>query len=152
MHITLRCIGKIDKSSPEQQLIDRYKTRISWPITILEYEVKKNLPEDKKKEAEGLLLLQDLPKNNKTIVLDERGKSPSTTELAKLSSKWNEQGVNKFTFLIGGAAGHSPLVQEAADYTLSFGPMTWPHMLVRAMLIEQLYRLHTLSSGHPYHK
>lgn len=152
MHIHIRCIGKIDKSSPEQMLVDRYKTRISWPITIREHEIKKNLPDEHRKEAESLLLLENLPKHGKVIVLDERGKTPTTTEFAKVISHFQEQGISEFTFLIGGAAGHGNAVRKRADYTLSLGSMTWPHMLVRSMLIEQLYRLYTISLGHPYHK
>lgn len=130
----------------------RYKTRLPWPVTIREYDVKKNLPDDKRKEAESLLLLESLPKHAAVIALDERGKAPSTAEFAKTIARWNDQGISDLVFLIGGAAGHGTAVLQRADYTLSLGAMTWPHLLVRPMLIEQLYRIFTLSSGHPYHK
>lgn len=152
MKITLHCIGKMDKSSPEHHIIDRYKTRLPWIITIREYEVKKNLPEDRRKEAESLLLLESLPKHAAIIALDERGKNPSTAEFAKTVARWNDQGIHELVFLIGGASGHGSAALARSDYTLSLGSMTWPHLLVRAMLIEQLYRIFTLSSGHPYHK
>jgi 23S rRNA (pseudouridine1915-N3)-methyltransferase len=152
MRITLHCIGKIDKSSPELALIERYKARIPWLITIKEFDLKKNLPDEQRKEAESLLLLSDIPKNNKIILLDERGKTPSTVVCSHVIKRFQEQGYSEFTFLIGGAAGHGTTAKQQADYTLSLGAMTWPHMLVRSMLIEQIYRLYTLSTGHPYHK
>ena len=152
MKISIHCIGKIDTASPEHSIIERYKTRLPWPLTIREYDIKKNLPDDKRKEAESLLLLESLPKQSRIITLDERGKTPTTADFAKTIARWADQGSSELTFLIGGASGHGKPALERADYTLSLGAMTWPHMLVRAMLVEQLYRIFTLSSGHPYHK
>ena len=83
---------------------------------------------------------------------DEKGKDLTSLELSKRLSDWTAQGYNPISFLIGGARGHGVAVKERADFVLSIGKMTWPHMLVRAMLAEKLYRAWSIDAGHPYHR
>ena len=104
------------------------------------------------KEAESSLLLSSIPQGGKIIALDERGKTPSSREFADILGKWMDEGVQSISFLIGGANGHAEKVRTQADYKLSFGRMTLPHMLARVVLVEQIYRAKTILDGHPYHK
>jgi 23S rRNA (pseudouridine1915-N3)-methyltransferase len=86
------------------------------------------------------------------VVLDERGKAEASAAFAARLGAWRDDGVRNVAFLIGGADGHDARVRKRADAILSFGAMTWPHLLVRAMLAEQLYRAHSILAGHPYHR
>jgi len=146
MKIIIAAVGKM-KAGPEKTLADSYLKRIPWNITIKEIEEKKNLSGEKLKSTEGKLLLAASEKT-KRIVLDERGDVLSSIAFAR---KINSFG-GPVSFLIGGAEGHGDEVRSNADFLLSLGKMTWPHMLARAMLAEQIYRAHTILSGHPYHK
>ena len=86
------------------------------------------------------------------IALDERGKNLTSADLARKLGQWRDEGRADVAFLIGGADGHGPGVKERADLVLSLGAMTWPHMLVRALLAEQLFRAQCILEGHPYHR
>jgi 23S rRNA (pseudouridine1915-N3)-methyltransferase len=86
------------------------------------------------------------------VLLDERGKALPSIELASKLEKWRDSGVRECRFLIGAAEGHEEGERAAADLLLSFGPATWPHLMVRAMLMEQLYRATSWLAGHPYHR
>lgn len=136
LHVVAR--GKIGRS-PEAELVDRYLKRIAWPTKITE------LPERGGKTA-------DLPPNSVTIVLDERGQALSSMELAKKLEAWRDGGKREARFLIGAHGGHDEERRWAADLLLSFGPATWPHLLVRAMLAEQLFRATSILANHPYHR
>ena len=136
LHIIAR--GKIGRS-PEAELTDRYLKRIPWPTKITE------LP-----DRGGLL--PDTPPNCVTVVLDERGKSLSSMEFAKKVGNWRDGGKREARFLIGAADGHEEELRRKADLLLSFGPATWPHLMVRAMLAEQLFRASSILSNHPYHR
>jgi 23S rRNA (pseudouridine1915-N3)-methyltransferase len=135
LHIIAR--GKIGRS-PEADLVERYLKRIAWPTKVTE------LPDrgGKVPEATGAV----------TVVLDERGKALSSTELAKMLERWRDGGKREARFLIGAADGHEEEQRNAADLLLSFGPATWPHLLVRAMLAEQLFRATSILANHPYHR
>ncbi|MBQ8251245.1 MAG: 23S rRNA (pseudouridine(1915)-N(3))-methyltransferase RlmH [Alphaproteobacteria bacterium] len=152
MQITISAIGKLKKNTPEDVLIQDYLKKTKWPVVIKEFEEKKTLTVDQLKEAESNLLLSSVPQGGKIIALDERGKTPSSREFAELIGKWLDDGVQSISFLIGGANGHSEKLREQADYKLSFGRMTLPHMLARVVLAEQIYRAKTILDGHPYHK
>jgi 23S rRNA (pseudouridine1915-N3)-methyltransferase len=89
---------------------------------------------------------------SRTTVLDERGESLSSEAFAALLGRWRDAGVREARFLIGPPAGHAAATRATADHCLAFGPATWPHLLVRAMLAEQLYRAVTILHGHPYHR
>jgi 23S rRNA (pseudouridine1915-N3)-methyltransferase len=88
----------------------------------------------------------------RTILLDERGKAMSSEDFAALLGRWREDGVREARFMVGAADGHSDDERAAADLLLAFGPATWPHLMARAMLMEQLYRATTILVGHPYHR
>ena len=136
LHIVAR--GKIGRS-PEAELVDRYLKRISWPTKVTE------LPDKGGK-------LHDLPPNSVSIVLDERGTALSSSELARKLEAWREGGKREARFLIGAADGHDDEQRRSADLLLSFGSSTWPHLLARAMLAEQLFRATSILANHPYHR
>jgi 23S rRNA (pseudouridine1915-N3)-methyltransferase len=93
-----------------------------------------------------------LPKGARLIALDERGKTLASGDFAALLGRWRDEGLGELAFAIGGAGGLDASLREAAALTLSFGPMTWPHLLTRALLAEQLYRAQSILTGHPYHR
>lgn len=136
LHIVAR--GKIGRS-PEAELVDRYLKRIQWPTRLTE------LPERGGR-------VDELPPNSVQIVLDERGSALTSTELARTLEKWRDDGKREARFLIGAADGHDEGQRRSADLLLSFGPATWPHLLVRAMLAEQLFRAVSILANHPYHR
>ena len=136
LHIVAR--GKIGRS-PEADLVKRYLKRINWPTELTE------LPDRGGK-------LPDLPTNSVSIVLDERGESVSSVELAKRLGDWRDNGKREARFLIGAADGHDDDARSQADLLLSFGAATWPHLLARAMLAEQLFRATSILANHPYHR
>ena len=136
LHIVAR--GKIGRS-PEAELVDRYLKRIAWPAKLTE------LPDRGGK-------IPDLPQGSVTIALDERGQALTSVELAKKLEAWRDGGKREARFLIGAADGHEDAQRRSADLLLSFGPATWPHLLVRAMLAEQLFRATSILANHPYHR
>lgn len=136
LHIIAR--GKIGRS-PENELTDRYLKRISWPTKVTE------LPDRGGQMPEAAA-------NAITVVLDERGKALSSMDLAKKLEGWRDTGRREVRFLIGAADGHEEALRTGADLLLSFGPATWPHMLARAMLAEQLFRATSILANHPYHR
>ena len=136
MHIVAR--GKIGRS-PEAELVDRYLKRINWPTKVTE------LP-----DRGGSL--PALPSNSISIVLDEKGQALSSMELAQKLEIWRDAGKREARFLIGAADGHDDDARAAADLLLSFGKATWPHLLTRAMLAEQLFRATSILANHPYHR
>ena len=136
LHIVAR--GKIGRS-PEAELTDRYLKRISWPTKVTE------LP-DRGGELPGAAA------NAVTVVLDERGKPLTSMDFAKKLEGWRDTGRREARFLIGAADGHDEALRDGADLLLSFGPATWPHMLARAMLAEQLFRATSILANHPYHR
>ena len=136
LHIVAR--GKIGRS-PEAELVERYLKRISWPTKVTE------LPDRGGK-------VPDAGSASVEVVLDEKGQLLSSTELAKKLERWRDDGEREARFLIGAADGHSEADRAEADLLLSFGPATWPHLLVRAMLAEQLFRATSILANHPYHR
>lgn len=145
MKVTILAIGKCKKSSPEALLIGEYLKRSSWQITIKEQD-------NSNQQDEAKFLTQNIPHGAKVIVLDERGENIKSTELASKIANWQLNGVSELCFLIGGADGHLPSTRDRADLVLSFGKLTLPHMLMRVVLTEQIYRLQTIIAGHPYHR
>jgi 23S rRNA (pseudouridine1915-N3)-methyltransferase len=151
MKIVLLCMGAL-KTGPEKALLDQYQARITWPFVIKEFVCRKTGTPEQMKNWEGELLLQALESDSIVIGLDERGKSPTSPEFAKLLDDYRIQSVKTVTFVIGGAEGLSDQVKKRCHHMISFGHMTWPHMLVRGMLAEQIYRAQQIISGHPYHR
>ena len=136
LHVIAR--GKIGRSA-ESELVDRYAKRVTWPMKWTE------LP-----DTGGTVPAPLTPA--KQVLLDERGKQMSSEAFAKLLERWRDDGMREARFLIGAADGHGDAAREEADLLLGFGPMTWPHLMVRAMLAEQLWRATSILSGHPYHR
>lgn len=132
------CRGKIGPS-PEAQLVERYSKRITWPFRLTE------LP-----ESGGRTPALQTPA--RVIALDERGKALSSGEFAAILGRWRDDGIREARFEIGAADGHGEHNRQQADLLLGFGPMTWPHLLARAMLAEQLWRATSILAGHPYHR
>ncbi len=118
------------------------------PVAEIEVEDKKNLG----MAAEAVLLERAIPTGALIATLDERGKVISSPEFADHLAKWRDGGRQDVAFVIGGADGIDPSLRAKADFSLSFGQMVWPHMLVRVMLAEQLYRAATILGGSPYHR
>lgn len=122
-----------------------YSRRLQWSLTLHELDIKKPTEEESK-------ILDRLDKQSFVFALDERGKSLSSTAFAGKIDDLTAGGISKLQFIIGGADGLSDTIRQRSDFLLSFGIQTWPHMLVRIMLIEQIYRAQQILAGHPYHR
>ena len=153
MRITILSIGKFN-SSPHKAVFENYSKRLKWKIELRELELKnsQNMSIDKAKEGEGDLILKALRPSSKLILLDERGKQFASRDFAKLISNYGVDGESDLTFVIGGADGLSQELLKKNHLKISFGLMTLPHLMVRSVLAEQLYRAHTIIDGHPYHR
>ena len=136
LHVIAR--GKIARS-PEAELVARYEKRLTWPVKFTE------LPETGGR-------IPDAQAPLRTVLLDERGKDLSSERLAEILGRWRDDGIREARFVLGAADGHSEGARAEADLLLAFGKATWPHLLARAMLAEQLYRATTIIAGHPYHR
>jgi 23S rRNA (pseudouridine1915-N3)-methyltransferase len=150
MRLTIIAVGR-HKAGPLKALQEFYAERIRWPLTIREVEERRKLPPAELKAREGELILGALPKDAGLIALDGRGKSLSSSDFANRLATWRDADAN-LAFVIGGADGLTDAVLNQATLTLSLGAMTWPHLLVRGMLLEQLYRAQQILAGHPYHR
>ena len=122
------------------------------PLILKEVTLRKALPANEAREQEGALLLAALPQRCVVVALDERGEAVDSAAFAAHLGRWRDAGAADLAFLIGGADGLSDAARARADWVLGFGRMTWPHMLIRVMLAEQLYRARTILEGHPYHR
>ncbi|MCA0930484.1 23S rRNA (pseudouridine(1915)-N(3))-methyltransferase RlmH [Ruegeria profundi] len=155
MRISICAVGRL-RAGPEKTLLDDYLTRFDrtgrslglGPARVVEVEDKKNTG----MSAEAALLRKSLPKGAVTCTLDERGRVMSSPEFAEKLGGWRDAGRQDLALIIGGADGIDPDLRAEADFSISFGAMVWPHMLVRVMLAEQLYRAATILSGGPYHR
>ncbi len=145
MKATILAIGKCKKNSPEAAIITEYAKRSGWQIIVKEQD--NSNPTD-----EAAFLTAHIPHGAKVIVLDERGENLKSTELAAKIAGWQLNGTSEICFLIGGADGHLQSTRDRADLILAFGRLTLPHMLMRAVLAEQIYRIQTIIAGHPYHR
>jgi 23S rRNA (pseudouridine1915-N3)-methyltransferase len=150
LRILIAAVGRA-RAGPHLELQRLYAERLTWPLDIREVEERRKLSAPERKTREGELLLAALPDRALVVALDERGKNVSSADFAKLIAKW-QSAAPTIAFLIGGADGHGEPVRARADYLLALGAMTWPHLLVRAMLCEQLYRAQQILAGHPYHR
>lgn len=154
MHVC--AVGRIRADQPERAIFEDYHMRFNRtgkPLALgplFETEV-----EDKKgggMEAEAELLTRAVPAGALLVTMDERGKVMSSPEFAAQLARWRDEGRQDVAFVIGGADGIAPGLRDRAAFSISFGRMVWPHMLVRVMLAEQLYRAATILSGGPYHR
>jgi 23S rRNA (pseudouridine1915-N3)-methyltransferase len=151
VRVHLIAVGKL-KSGPHEALARHYAERLTLPITLRDVEEKRPLPPAELKAREGALLLAALPKGATSVALDERGKTLTSDAFAARLGRWRDGGVADLAFLIGGVEGLAETVRQQAELVLSLGPMTWPHLLARGMLLEQLYRAQQILAGHPYHR
>jgi 23S rRNA (pseudouridine1915-N3)-methyltransferase len=149
--ITVVAVGRL-KAGPLKELCDEFRRRIPLPLAIREVEERRPISGDERKTREGELILKELPKGALAVALDERGKSYESAGFARQFAAWRQQSGDNLAFIVGGADGLAPAVLENAAARLAFGTMTWPHLLARAMLLEQIYRAHTILTGHPYHR
>ncbi|MDP2619049.1 MAG: 23S rRNA (pseudouridine(1915)-N(3))-methyltransferase RlmH [Hyphomicrobiales bacterium] len=159
MRVIVAAIGRARKGA-ERELVDRYVDRarrsgralgFSGP-DIVELDEGREATQTLRRKSEGQKLIAAVPAGVGKVVLDEAGRALSTRELSALLASWRDDGVSGAAFLIGGPDGHGAGVKRAADLVLSLGAMTWPHLLVRAMIVEQIYRAMTILAGHPYHR
>ena len=154
MRLTIAAVGRL-RAGPEADLVSDYLDRTNrtgrnlglGPVTVREVEAKKS-----SMAAEAALLEKAIAPNSILCTLDERGKVISSPDFANLLAEWRDHGQSDVTFLIGGADGIDPTLRARADKSISFGKMVWPHMLVRVMLAEQLYRATSILAGSPYHR
>lgn len=154
MHVC--AVGRIRADQPERAIFEDYHMRFNRtgkPLALgplFETEV-----EDKKgggMEAEAELLARAVPAGALLVTMDERGKVMSSPEFSAQLARWRDEGRQDVAFVIGGADGIAPGLRDRAAFSISFGRMVWPHMLVRVMLVEQLYRAATILGGGPYHR
>ncbi len=155
MRIHICAVGRLALRTPEAALISDYVMRADrtgralalGPVTVHEVEAKKpGMP------AEAEALRRVIPERATVVVLDERGHLLSSPDLALRIEGWRDAGAQDLALVIGGADGTDPGLRDAAALTLSLGRMVWPHMLVRVMLAEQIYRATSILAGGPYHR
>lgn len=155
MKIRIIAFGRA-KAGPEKTLIETYAQRLTWPSEIVELEAKKGISGAELMAAEAGLIEKALNAKSGAhriiIALDERGQNLKSRDFAERITTLGNQGYSELTFVIGGADGLAPAIREKAGLLLSFGALTWPHMLVRVLLMEQIYRAQTIIAGHPYHR
>jgi 23S rRNA (pseudouridine1915-N3)-methyltransferase len=155
MRLHVCAVGRL-RAGPERALVDDYLQRLDrtgrplglGPVTEQEVEDKRGGG----MAAEAALLARAIPAGAALCVLDERGAMLTSPDFAQALAGWRDQGRQDAAFVIGGADGVDPALRDRADLTLSFGRMVWPHLLVRVMLAEQLYRAATILAGTPYHR
>ena len=151
MKFIILAIGRA-KAGHEKNLFQYYAKRIKYPLELVEVEVKRPLTSKQQKSLELKLLLSKVPDKGVIIALDEKGQQKTSSQFAHQIQEWHNDGVANLVFLIGGADGFDQEVWRYAKLVLSFGLQTWPHMLVRGLLVEQIYRSQCILSGHPYHR
>lgn len=144
IHVDIIAAGRL-RDKALLALWQDYSKRIVWPLALHEIEGKKPGDEEQK-------ILEKLDARARVFVLDERGKSLPSREFAGKIESASAEGISKIQFVIGGADGLSENVRKKAHFLLSFGAQTWPHMLARIMLAEQIYRAQQILAGHPYHR
>lgn len=148
--IHLIAVGK-NKDTHLQTLIDDYIKRLSWKFTLVEIPAP-NVSDAERKAREAELIRAAIPAKSVTIILDERGDNTDSVTFAKKLEQFFINQSSQLVFIIGGADGVDETLRKQADWVISFGKLTWPHMMVRLMLVEQIYRAGTILSGHPYHR
>lgn len=159
MKLQVIAAGRL-KPGPEKSLAEDYLTRAQGlgrkcgiaKIAVTEFNESQASSAPARMAEEGRIIAGALPPKAFTVVLDERGKTLASDAFADLLRRHLDGGTADMAFLIGGPDGHAPDMRENAGLLMSFGPMTWPHRLVRVMLFEQLYRAVTIIAGHPYHR
>lgn len=159
MRLVVIAIGRL-KQGPERELSDRYRKRfdeIGRKLGFRGLEILE-IPESRARDAsarsaeEAAAILAAIPEKSVLVALDERGQNLDSTVFARHLGRWRDEAVANTIFVIGGADGLSPELRRKAKLAIAFGSATWPHQIVRVMLLEQLYRAATILAGHPYHR
>lgn len=159
MRLVVAAIGRL-KDGPERELVERYRKRADQTgkrigfrdVEVLEIKESRAQEVGKRMIEESIALANVIPEKAMTVILDQRGESLDSGALATRLGRWRDDGRPATVFVIGGDDGLAPSIRDKAAFKLAFGGSTWPHPLVRAMLLEQLYRSMTILSGHPYHR
>jgi 23S rRNA (pseudouridine1915-N3)-methyltransferase len=159
MRIAVIAVGRL-KQGPERELADRYRQRFEdlgrklgfRGLDIREIAESRARDADARIAEEAAAIASAIPENSMLVVLDEQGQNIGSSAFARQIGQWRDQAVPNTTFVIGGADGLSPELQGKAKLRVAFGAATWPHQMVRVLLLEQLYRAATILAGHPYHR
>ena len=151
MRLSVVALGRM-KAGPEASLFADYARRLNPALGLRELEDRKASSADERRRREAALILDAVPKGARLIAMDGRGTMLSSEDLARRIARWENEGAPEACFVIGGADGLDASVVERADFVYSLGPATWPHMLARIMLAEQLFRARSILAGHPYHR
>ncbi len=159
MRLLIAAVGRL-KESPERELVERYRKRAEQTgrrigiraVEIIEIRESRAQEVGKRMIEESIALANLLPAKAAIIVLDERGENLDSRAFATKLGRWRDDGRPDAVFVIGGDDGLAPALREKAIMTLALGAATWPHQLVRGMLLEQIYRAMSILSGHPYHR
>jgi 23S rRNA (pseudouridine1915-N3)-methyltransferase len=159
MHLVLISIGKL-KQGPERELAERYRDRFDDIGRKLGFRglAVHEIPESRARDAatriaeEGAAISALIPEKAMIVALDERGSSVDSPTFARQLGRWRDEQVGHTIFVIGGADGLSPELRRRAKISIAFGAATWPHQMVRVMVLEQIYRAATILAGHPYHR
>jgi 23S rRNA (pseudouridine1915-N3)-methyltransferase len=158
MRIVIYSVGRL-KAGPDRLLVERYLERavhtgrgLGLEVATREFTESRAGRAEDRMAQEASAILGALPSSARLILLDETGKTPTSVEFSRRMGRLRDDGLGDLAFAIGGADGHGATLRARADETLAFGPMTWPHQIVRLLLAEQIYRAMTILSGHPYHR
>jgi len=159
MRLTIAAVGR-SRESPEQALCELYceRARVLAPklgfskLDLIVVDISREAAADARMTEEAAKLAGKLPDGAHRIALDEAGRTMTSEAFAKHLRRLADSGARDLAFLIGGPDGLKPSLREGAQERLAFGPQTWPHLLVRAMLAEQIYRAMAILAGHPYHR
>jgi 23S rRNA (pseudouridine1915-N3)-methyltransferase len=159
MRILIAAVGRL-KQGPERELAERYRKRAAdlgrkiglSAVDIIEIKESRADSAERRMLEESIAIANVIPDRAVTVILDERGAAMNSAAFAALLQDWRRADRGAVVFVLGGADGLSPSLREQADRAIAFGAFTWPHQLVRIMLLEQLYRATTILSGHPYHR
>ncbi len=151
MRILIAAIGR-SRAGAARDLYETYEKRLPWATTLREIDAAKSRNPNERIQREAAALLKAIPQAAVRVALDETGQDLSSDAFAKRIAKWRDEGRADIAFVLGGADGLAKEVTAGADLVLALGHMTWPHLLARAMVMEQLYRASSILSGHPYHR
>jgi len=159
MRLTVAAIGRL-KEGPERELAERYRERAEQlgrriglrEVEVVEIRESRAQEVGKRMIEESIALANVIPDKAAIVIMDERGDSLDSAAIAKQLGNWRDAGRPAAVFIIGGDDGLAPALRDRATLRLAFGSATWPHQLVRGMLLEQLYRAVTILAGHPYHR
>ena len=151
MRVNILAIGK-NRQGVFRELYDFYVKRIQWDIQLIEFETQKTQNWKKQRLEETKKLVSSVPKGSPVIILDETGKLVSSKEFSGWIGEQLDNGARNISFLIGGSYGLDPSAINSSDLVFSFGRVTWPHLMIRGMVAEQLYRAQQILKNHPYHR